>query len=250
MYTRSVLTVVVCVLAGFWTGAIADTIQIAYVGVDAGGQESITLNGAAMSGANGVQAMQTKNPVGPLANLIAPNTWAYCYELGASTDFPFNTYSVSTLESIMDFGKASLISQLWAQHYDDTWQASTYIYYGGNQGGWVSGQPADTLENQQALAMNFAIYEIFYDFNGSMTSLDIANGIFKANSAGTNPTAAVSIASGWLSGLVSPGNYTGPKAQLLGLTSSNLQDIIVEVPEPLTLSLLGLGALAMRRKKA
>ena len=243
------LALMVCVLAVFPALVLADTIDISYVAVDAGGQESLILGGTAMNGANGVQAMHTQNPVGPLASLITQNAWVYCYELGAYTDFPFNTYNVSALASVMDTGKAALISQLWAQHYDQTWQSSTPIYYGGNYGGFVGGQPADTLENQQALAMNFAIYEIYYDFTGTIASLDLANGVFKADSAGTNPTLAVSTAAGWLGSLVLPENYTGPSAQLLGLTNSNLQDLIVEVPEPATISILAIGALALLRRK-
>ncbi|MHB9070880.1 MAG: PEP-CTERM sorting domain-containing protein [Sedimentisphaerales bacterium] len=237
----------VCLLAVFPSFVLADTIDISYVAVDAGGEEWLTLGTTAMNGANGVQAMHTQNPVGPLASLITPNAWIYCYELGAYTDFPFNTYNVSTLASVMAPDKAALISQLWAQHYNSAWQSSTPIYIGGNYGDFVSGQPADTVENQQALAMDFAIYEISYDFDGTMASLDLANGTFKGVSS--NPSVAMSTAISWLSSLVLPANYTGPQAQLLGLTHSGLQDLIVEVPEPATMALLSLGGLLLRRKK-
>jgi hypothetical protein len=115
--------VVFCVLTCLSGFTFADTIQLAYVAVDAGGQESLTLNGNAMSGANGVQAMHTQNASGQLASLIGANAWVYCYELGRNTDFPFTNYNVAPLASgfgadVMGADKAALISQLWAQHYN------------------------------------------------------------------------------------------------------------------------------------
>jgi len=247
MKTTYFFILIFCIFTIFSGFTFADTIELAYVGVDAGGQESISLNGTAMSGANGVMAMNTKNAVGLLAGLIStPNAWAYCYELGAYTDFPHYTYTVQPLAQAMDSGKAALIAQLWAQHYQTAWQASTYIYRGGSYGGFAPGEPANTTENQQALAMNFAIYEIFYDFNGTLASLNLNANSFIAKTSGTNPVEAVNIAGQWLSSLLLPQDYTGPQAQLLALTNSSLQDVIVEVPEPATMILLALGSLALR----
>jgi len=227
--------------------ALADTIEVAYVAVEAGGNKNVTLDGGGHTNANGLLAIDTRNPSGPLANLIGADTWAYCCQIDAYADFPFNIYNVATLETDFGSDKAGLISQLWAQNYDNSWQSDTYIYYGGNQGGWQSGEPSDTAENRQALAMVLGIYEIIYDFSETLSSLDLSSDRFIANS--TNPTGAISIAQGWLDSLVLPGEYIGPSAQLLSLTSASCQNFIVEVPEPITLCFLGLGGLLLRRKK-
>lgn len=241
---KKIAVLVLLVLAS--VAAYADMIDLAYVALEAGGNKNVNLNGTGYSGANGLMAVDTQNPVGPLANLINANTWAYCNDLGQHADFPFATYTVATLETDLGADKAGLISQLWAQNVDPAWMTDTYIYYGGNQGGWQAGQPANTAENQEALAMVLAIYEIRYDFTSSLGDLDLSAGAFKANS--TNPASALSIAQGWLSALVMPADYNGPTAQLLSLTNAKLQDMIVEVPEPASMALLALGSLLLRKR--
>jgi hypothetical protein len=245
MRTGGILSTLFVVLAAV-SAASADTIQIAYVGVDAGGYEGVILNGVSQNGPNGVQKFNTQNAVGSLAEQISPQVWGYCYELGQFTDSSYNTYNVVTVDSAMGSTvKADLMRQLWAQHYDDSWQADTFIYVSG----FVSGQPANTPENIAALAFDFAMYEINYDFNGTLSSLNLDADTFKANQGATNPAAAVDMARDWLAGLVMPENYSGPLANLLALSSCTKQDLIVEVPEPASVSLLLLGGLALVRRR-
>jgi hypothetical protein len=99
------------------------------------------------------------------------------------------------------------------------------------------------------LALSFAIYEIYYDFDGTLASLNLAAGLIQADAVATNPSAAVGIAEGWLSGLVLPGGYAGPLANLAVIYDDGTQDVIVEIPEPATVCLLGLGGLALLRKR-
>ncbi len=226
--------------------ATVNTIEMAYYAVDAGGQESVKINSYTYNGANGVMVMNTRNAIGPLSSLIGNHIWTYCYDLGSYSSFSYATFDVSMLQDAISRDKADLISQLWALHYDHAWQTDTYIYYGG----YVSGQPANTPENQQALAFSYAVYEIIYDFSGAIGSLNLLNGSLTANAGGTNPSSAVSTAQGWLDSLILPGDYTGPKARLASLRNSSLQDIIVEIPEPLTIALLAIGSfVCMRGKK-
>jgi hypothetical protein len=192
--------------------------------------------------------MNTRTPQGPLAKLIPGHIWTYCYELGQNTNFSYVTYKVLSLNTAMDPDRANLIRQFWAQHYDRTWETDTYIYRGGNQGTYPSGQPANTLENQKALAFSFAVYEIYYDFKETLASLSLNAGTFKGTTEGTNPSDAVRLAGDWLQGLKLPGEYTGRLANLLALKNDILQDVIVEVPEPATLIFLVLGGLAFIRR--
>jgi len=241
---------VCCFLAAVCVSTFAtiNTIEMAYFAVDAGGQQSVNFNGNAYNGANGVMAMNTRNPIGQLASLVGDHIWTYCFDHGSYSSFSYATFNVAMLQDAMNSDKAKLISQLWALHYDNSWQGDTYIYYGGGYGGFVNGQPENTVENQQALAFSFAVYEIAYDFNGSISSLNLSNGSLMANASGTNPSSAVSISQGWLNSLILPGNYTGPMAQLVSLSNNSLQDVIVEIPEPATMALLSLGLLALRKK--
>jgi hypothetical protein len=145
---------------------------------------------------------------------------------------------------------------LWAEHYDLSWQTGPYTYL--PYSGWTSGQPQDTAANRAALAMGFAIYEIAYDYNGNLSSLDLSSGTFRAT--GGNPPDAISMASEWLGGLVAPDQYTGSLPNLAAITSSNHQNLILDlppqvlgppVPEPLTVitSFLAVGALGVYLRK-
>ncbi|HBG77222.1 MAG TPA: hypothetical protein DDW84_00020 [Phycisphaerales bacterium] len=229
--------------------ACVQTIEMSYYAVEAGGQQQVSLNGSTYTGANGLMVMNTKNPIGELSQYIGNHIWAYCYEKDQYSSFSYATFNVKPLAEAINSDKAQLISQLWALHYDHAWQSDTYIYYGGNQGGFVAGQPANTLENQQALAMSFAIYEIIYDFAGSINSLNLSQGNLIANASGTNPSLAVSIAQTWLSNLILPCDYTGPMAQLVSISNGSLQDVITEIPEPATIAILSLGGLLAMWKR-
>ena len=212
-------------LCQFSPAAQGDTISLAYVGLEAGGTENVTYNSTNYNVINGLLKLNTQNPVGPLASAMTNPEWIFCFELNQFADGNYNTYNVQYLGSTIGSTKAEMIRQLWAQHYSAGWESNTLIFTNN----WAPGQPANTAENVNTLAMNLSIYEIAYDYSGPLSSLNLAAGNFTASS--TNP-AAITTANTWLSALVLDVNYSGPKANLLSLTNANKQDYIVEIPPP------------------
>ena len=238
--------------------ARADTINVAYQYVEAGGTLAGTLNGHPYTdpnSADGVQKMTTANPVGSLASQLPANVWTVCMELSQNTDYPFNTYQVQTLSAALGQAKADLIGQLWGLHYNNSWQTSTPIYYGGGGhpsflGNW-NDNPA---ENQNALAMIYAVYGIRYNFDGTASSLTVTNSALPFYMPTDSTPATIAKVNGWLAALDL--NYHGALPNLVALTSPTMQDLIVEtpvvvVPEPATMAFLGLGlaAIVARRRK-
>lgn len=232
---------------GVSAAATADTIQLAYNYVEAGGTLSGVLNGndfTNFSNADGVQFMSTANPVGPVAALIPTGVWAVCRELGQNTDFPFNTYNVDYLSnSPIGQPKADLIAQLWGQHYDHSWESNTAIYVQG----FLNGEPANTPENQNALAFIYAVYAIRYNFDGTAASLTVTNPTLPYYQYVDSNPGTIAITNSWLAGLDL--NYSGSLPTLLDLTSDTLQDLIIEVPTPSVAAMFGVAGLAMVRRR-
>ncbi|MBN1456456.1 MAG: PEP-CTERM sorting domain-containing protein [Sedimentisphaerales bacterium] len=233
---------VFCLTALFCTSAFAclNTIEASYEGIDAGGTQGIILNGSCLIIGNGAMVINTKNPAGKLSELVGDPAWAFCYELDQQIDCRYSKYYVKELDDAISSDKADLIRQLWALHYDDSWEQMTLI---------DPYNPKNTPENQKALAFSFAIYEIIYDYDGDLSHLNLSRGSLRAKSYRTNPKESVCIAEGWLDDLIDPCKYTGPLAQLVSLSSCYKQDLIVEIPEPATLAILSLGSLVLLRKR-
>lgn len=235
-------------LLGLSAASHADTIDLAYLYVDAGGKQHIA---GKYQGANGLMAVNLSNPVGDLAESLPEHGHVFCIEYGQHTTFNTKTYvPVTELDEYTSAGKAAMISQLWAEHYNPAWAGDTKIYT--NQ--WLSGQPANTTENAETLAFSTLIYEIQYDFNGSLSSLNLNAGNIQVGS-NMNPASATTIAQNWLGGLVLPENYDGTPANLVAMAHASYQDLIIEipqspdVPEPASLMLFGLGGLLMMHRR-
>jgi hypothetical protein len=239
--------------------AAAETINLSYEFVDAGavidaylGPTHYYWNGMA---GDGLLRMATDNPSGPLASKLPPFIWAACCEINQFTDFTWNTYTVQSLDSAFSPGKALLIRQLWANFYDHAAETGTPIYYGGSQGGFTTGEPANNAENINAISLAYALYEIRYDYDGTLASLDPTAGTFRlgANQSPLGPPSILQETQTMLGSLVDPQSYQGKLPDLLALTNPSLQDVIVEVrsdvPEPATMALLALGGLTMLKRR-
>lgn len=232
--------------------ARADMINLAYQYVDAGGTMSATYNGTyygqGLNWANGLQKFATTSPVGPLASQIGSSAWALCCDIQRESTFSSTPYTVNLLQTVEGQAQSDMARQLWAKHYSHAWESSTPIYYGGNQGGFVSGQPAATPENIQTLSVTYALLEIVYDFDGTLASLDVSAGLFRMSAGSDTVPPSVAAVQAMLGTLVLPSQYQGPMPVLLELTSPTYQNVVLEIPEPATLGLLVLGGLSVLRR--
>jgi len=166
----------------------------------------------------------------------------FCTELSELAPDSTLSYNVIELEGgpvptsflggAMGSEKADYIRELWGRFYDPSWTYNGPFYW---------------KQNREAGAFAAAIWEIVYeDLPASPlkwnTKIDSTPGDlgFRCDYDATN------IANSWLHAL----DGTGPKADLRVFSYKGSQDYIVQVPEPTTIALLGLGSvLSMVRRK-
>ena len=186
-------------------------------GVDAG---VYTLN---KTGDSGIGSTWHNGPVSGFCvelNEMAP-TETLRYAVGMPDDM-IVSYTGGTLGTT----KSNYLRELWARYYDPAWAQS------------VSGTHYDS----QAAAFAAAVWEIVYeDVPGSPVRWDVTAGF--GGFLAENVDAAT--ANRWLQSL----DGGGPKADLRVFMNAGAQNYLVAVPEPATLALLGLGGLALIRRR-
>ncbi|MDD5327945.1 MAG: PEP-CTERM sorting domain-containing protein [Phycisphaerae bacterium] len=166
---------------------------------------------------------------------------AFCIELSEGAPKKTSEYDVVMPEETQkptDFlgdhiglDKAEYLSELWGRFFDKN---------------WLGDGPFTYSQKRNAEAFSAAIWEIVYEklpespadwnvkFDGTYGSLG-----FKCSETDT------SLANSWLHAL----DGTGPKAELRAFVYDGKQDYLVEVPEPATICILGLGTLVLFRKR-
>ncbi len=216
------------------------TVDIAYSGP--GASDTITVWGGGLSGLSGVGGVYMLNKTaGTGQGNIWPNglIGGFCIELHqwASTDAL--KYDVVKLEEvnnsfmggILGTAKANYLAELWGRFYSPA---------------WADGGSYSSEERSKAEAFAAAVWEIVYeDMPTSPLNWDVS----VDGSSGSHGFYAQNVdavtANNWLHAL----NGLGPKADLRAFVNQGKQDFIVQVPEPATVCLLGLGGLAFLRKR-
>jgi hypothetical protein len=152
-----------------------------------------------------------------------PN-WGFCIELpqspvsGWQNVIPLDEAPLpAQFGTPMGMTKADAIRELWGKHFDPSWPT------GAN--------------TQMAEAFSACIWEIIYETEATW---DVTSG------AGFRSTIEQAVtANSWLAGL----DGTGLVYNLVATSNDGGQDFVVQVPEPATMLILGLGALGLLHRK-
>jgi hypothetical protein len=158
---------------------------------------------------------------------LVPN-WGFCIELtqgpytGWQNVIPLQEAPLPSMYGTpMQITKANFIRELWGRDFDPSWVTNP-----------------TTANKRLAEAFAAAVWEIIYETD----SWDVTSG------TGFHATIEqYATANAWLSQLNGDTQYFAP--HLVATSAPTGQDYLVQVPEPVSAALLGLGAIALLRKR-
>ena len=225
--------------------ASPDTVDIAHCGYGAYDPEGVAIWGGDLDGMviyGGVYMLNKTAGTG--CGNIWPNglIGGFCIELHEAAPESTFTYDVimpknaynSFLGGSIGTGKANYLSELWGRFYNPT---------------WASGGPFSPQQNSDAEAFAAAVWEIIYeDLPTSPAGWDVTVDGTACSHGFSCEGADTALANSWLHTLTG----CGPKADLRVFAYDGKQDYIVQVPEPATIVMFGLGGLISvltRRKR-
>ncbi len=219
------------------TGAVLGTVEVRDSADFTDGNITVWGGGfSSQAGKGGIYIIEASNTTGDANHLVRrPDNRinAFCMELPQAPSNSWRDYEVWPVSDASNPGqhvpgsevgtsKAGYLAELWGRYYDDA-----------------------LLSGSNAEAFSAAVWEIIYEAlpstssNWDVTVWNETASSFKASNVDT------ALANQWLHSL----DGTGPKADLVSLTNSSHQDFLVEVPEPTSLALIGVGGLALLRRR-
>jgi len=229
---RSLIASVVAISAVAPAALAVNTVEATRVGY--GLTQNIAVTGAQIGGTFtfpiGQFVYNFRNGVGEGA-LLSGDTITFCADLAQDVFPGYALYQVEPLAAAPQPGTP--MGPVKAQAIADVWAAA-------------AGQQFTSAPH--AAAMQMMIWEIVYDFNGSVASLDAGSGnvqyiITQTSQAYFNNT--LSIFNSFKAAIGSGGDLSTLRA----VTNADNQDQLVFIPAPGALALLGAAALIVGRRR-
>lgn len=222
-------------IAAFCGAAQADMIDVKFTGTGAGQNTRITINGNTNDFFVGQLKHTLSAGTGAAAAINGPVV-TFCSDLFQSVTSSGKTYDVVGIDQLpgsnpMGAAKADAIRDIY------TVAAGTQL--------------AANASNTLACAFQIAIWEIVTDYNGTVASLDVTSGNFKAKKTNNNALDA-SVMTQLSTLFAGIGHQSSQYGTLTGLRSGTAQDQILAgspVPAPGTLAAAGLISLAGLRRR-
>lgn len=230
----SSLIVALAGLTAMASVASADSVDMRFLGTSAGRDVKITFGSTTVNVFAGQLRHQITNGTGLAAQLNSPSMVTFCTDLDQYVNSSYNTYQLVNLSGVpnpaMGLDKANAVNALYL--------AANSAQFGSN--------------SDYAAAFQLAIWEVVNDYDASIAGngLSLTAGNFKAKqTSGAALTAAVVNAYNSLVGQIS-GLLNGPRI-VMGLKSDTHQDQLVIIPLPTGAAMagLGLGMIALRRRR-
>lgn len=213
-----VLTIaVVAAMAG---AANADTVDMSFVTTGYGRNVTIDAPGPYSS----VFAGQLEFDMG------GKDVITFCVELAQLVTSTSTTYEIMDVADVP--GQPAPMGQDRAEALSLLYDAAAGAQFG--------------TDHDDAAAFQIAVWEIVFDFDGTQGSIDFGAGAFQLLGDGGHGLAG--IAGGWLSGI--EGNLGSGVTSLAGLHNDSKQDqlVMVPLPAPVAMGLMGLVAVAGVRR--
>jgi len=192
--------------------------------------EQAHLWGGGLSGGNYYTGIYSwTNTGGTGWGTYVPN-WGFCIELTQAARNGWQDViplAEAPLPIMPIFGtpmgstKADYIRELWGRNFDENWISNP-----------------TTINKQMAEAFGVAIWEIIFETD-SVWNVNSGAGFHATN------VEQAATANAWLAGLNGDSAYFAPNL----VATSDGQDYIVQIPEPMTIAFLAIGAIAILRRK-
>jgi hypothetical protein len=167
---------------------------------------------------------------------------SFCIELHQVAPEYTNTYEVekpkdvynSFIDAYIGTTKANYLRELWGRFYDPA---------------WANGGSHTTQQNNNAEAFAAAVWEIIYE---NLPTTPAGWDVTADGTSGPKGFRCENIDSSKANLYLHSLNGCGPMADLRAFVNGCKQDYIVQVPEPATITMLGLSAVfgLIRRKRA